>query len=82
MNYKGKKIVVFGATGNLGANIAVFLKEQGYDVLAVSRRANDNGFFATKGIRYLSVDIKQRSDFNKLPQNDIFAVCHFASTLP
>lgn len=28
-----KKIVVFGATGNLGAYIAVHMKEQGYDEL-------------------------------------------------
>lgn len=33
-----KKIVVFGATGNLGAYIAVHMKEQGYDVIAVGHR--------------------------------------------
>ena len=30
-----KKVLVFGATGNLGAPIAVYLKENGYDVIAV-----------------------------------------------
>lgn len=33
-----KKIVVFGATGNLGAYISVHMKEQGYDVIAVGHR--------------------------------------------
>ena len=77
-----KNIVVLGATGNIGAYTAVYLKEQGYNVIAVGRRENDNGFFATKGIDYYSIDIKKRDDFKKLPINDIDAVCHFASTLP
>lgn len=77
-----KKIVVFGATGNIGAYSAVHLKEQGYDVIAVGRRKSDNGFFATKGMEYYSVDIKDRTTFDVLPTSDIFAVVHFASTLP
>ena len=39
-----KKVLVFGATGNLGAPIAVYLKENGYDVIAVGHRTSDNGF--------------------------------------
>lgn len=77
-----KVVVVFGATGNLGAYSAVYLKEQGYDVVAVGRRASDNGFFATMGIPYYSVDIKCRDSFKCLPKSDVFAVVHFASTLP
>lgn len=77
-----KKVVVFGATGNIGAYSAVHLKEQGYDVVAVGRRKSDNGFFATKGIPYYSVDIKDRRAFESLPKDDVFAVVHFASTLP
>lgn len=79
---KKNKVVVFGATGNIGAYSAVHLKEQGYDVIAVGRRQSDNGFFATKGIDYFSVDIKERSAFDVLPTNDVYAVVHFASTLP
>ena len=45
-----KKIVVFGATGNLGAYISVHMKEQGYDVIAVGHRKNDNNFFADRGM--------------------------------
>lgn len=77
-----KRVVVFGATGNIGAYSAVHLKEQGYDVIAVGRRASDNNFFATKGMDYYSVDIIDRSSFDVLPTDDILAVVHFASTLP
>ena len=33
-----KTVIVFGATGNLGAYIALHLKEKGYNVIAVGRR--------------------------------------------
>ena len=77
-----KRIVVFGATGNIGAYSAVYLKEQGYEVIAVGRRQSDNGFYATKGVPYYSVDIKDRASFEVLPKEDVYAVVHFASTLP
>lgn len=78
-----KLIVVFGATGNIGAYSAVHLKEQGYDIIALGHRKSDNGFFASKGMTYYSVDIKERSSFDILPTDrEVYAVVHFASTLP
>ena len=77
-----KKVIVFGATGHLGTHIAVHLNRLGYDVIAVGRRGSDNGFFAKEGIPYLSIDITQSNEFNKLPNTGIYAVCHFAGALP
>lgn len=77
-----KRIVVFGATGHLGTHIAVHLTKNGYQVFAVGHRKNDNGFFAEKGIRYFSVDIANELDFCALPQENIYAVIHFAGALP
>lgn len=48
-----KKILVLGATGHLGANTAVHLKESGYDVIAVGHRISDNNFFESKNILYI-----------------------------
>lgn len=48
-----KNAVVFGATGQLGCYSAIALKEDGYNVYAVGRRNNDNGFFETKGITFI-----------------------------
>jgi len=70
------------ATGNLGAPIAVYLNENGYDVIAVGHRTSDNGFFGEIGVPYYSVNIEREEDFNKLPTKDIYAVAHFASSLP
>lgn len=77
-----KSVVVFGATGNLGAYISMHLKEQGYNVIAVGGRKDDHGFFARHGMKYLSVDIRRSESFNVLPVENVDAVCHFASSLP
>lgn len=77
-----KRVIVFGATGNLGAYISMHLKEQGYDVIAVGGRKDDHGFFAKHGMRYFSVDIRKPASFDILPIDGIDAVCHFASSLP
>lgn len=77
-----KTIIVFGATGNLGAHISLYLKSKGYDVVPVGHRKNDNGFFAEYGMEYHSVDIENVSDFEQLPQSDVYAVLHFAGVLP
>jgi nucleoside-diphosphate-sugar epimerase len=76
------KVIVFGATGNLGAPIAVYLKKNGYDVIAVGHRKGDNGFFEEMGVPYYSVDIEDPKQFDILPTDDIYAVAHFASSLP
>ena len=77
-----RKVVVFGATGNLGAYIAVHLHKQGYEVIAVGHRKSDNGFFKDHGMSYYSVNIEKLEDFEILPKEDIYAVAHFASSLP
>lgn len=77
-----KRVIVFGATGNLGANISIYLHNIGYEVIAVGHRKNDNGFFADHGIKYYSVDIEKESDFKILPVDNIYAVLHFAGVLP
>lgn len=77
-----KKVVVFGATGNLGANISMHLHKIGYEVIPVGHRKNDNGFFAEHGMPYYSVNVENEEDFNQLPQKDVYAVLHFAGMLP
>ena len=77
-----KRVIVFGATGTLGAQIAVYLNSLNYEVFAVGNRKNDNGFFAEKGMQYFSVDITDSSAFEQLPTENIYAVLHFAGALP
>ena len=78
-----KTVVVFGATGNLGAPICMQLKADGNRVIAVGNRKCDNDFFEGNDIPYYSLDIKKIETFNSLDDiGDIDAVCHFAGSLP
>lgn len=79
---KNKKIIVFGATGTLGAYISLHLKSIGYDVISVGKRICDNGFFKEYDIPYYSVDISSDIDFSILPEGNIYAVLNFAGALP
>ena len=77
------KIVVFGATGGIGAYTVLFLLEKtNYEIVAVGHRKSDNGFFESKGIPYFSVDIADYHTFDCLPKEDIFAVVNMAGVLP
>jgi len=77
-----KKILILGATGNVGSNVAVYLMECGYNVVAVGRRTSDGGFFASKGICYIGgVANENINDFENLP-TDIDAVINLAGAMP
>lgn len=82
MEKKDKTVVVFGATGNIGAYVAVRLKAEGYSVIATGKRESDNNFFEDRDIPYYSIDIKKREDFDKIKVEDVYAVAHFAGSLP
>ncbi len=76
-----KKILIFGATGTLGAYMSLHFHKLGYQVIAVGHRKSDNGFFADYSIPYYSVDITCADDFLQLP-TDIDVVAHFAGAMP
>ena len=79
-----KKIVIFGATGNIGAYFVDYcfrnIDRDNYEVIAVGRKKTD--FFEKNGIRYIQVDITEAKDFDKLPVDDIYAVVNLAGILP
>lgn len=77
-----KTILVLGATGTLGAYIAMHFKDRGYQVIAAGHRRSDNGFFEENGIRYYTIDITKPEDFDKLPQEGIDVIADFAGALP
>ena len=82
MSAKGNKIVVFGATGFLGAYSCLELKKSGHDVIAVGHRTSDGGFFADYGISYIGgFSIERRDSFELLP-TDIGAVVNLAGSMP
>lgn len=78
-----KKIIIFGATGNVGSYVLKYALEyfEGrYEIIASGRRETD--FFEKRGITYYSVDMSKKEDFDKLPQEDVYAVIDLAATIP
>lgn len=79
-----KKIVIFGATGNIGAYLTDYCYKQldarKYEVVAVGRKHTD--FYKKLGIQYLNIDIRNEDDFKKLPTDDIYAVINVVGLLP
>ncbi len=79
-----KKIVVFGATGNIGMYFIDYcrqhLNSKEYQVIAVGRK--NTTYFATHGIEYVQVDLTRDSDFTKLPVDDVYAIVNMAGLLP
>lgn len=77
------KIIVFGATGGIGAYTIMHLFEKRkYELIAVGHRKSDNGFFEEYGIPYYSVDIADYKTFDCLPKENVYAVVNLAGVLP
>lgn len=76
------KVIVFGATGQLGCYSALALKSAGHDVVAVGRRESDGGFFSDYGICYIGgVTLETDVCFKSFPK-DVEAVVNMAGTMP
>lgn len=79
-----KKVVVFGATGNVGSYMVKYLQEQfcgtEYEVIASGQRKTD--VFSAMSVSYVSVDITRPADFDALPSSDVYAVILLAATIP
>ncbi|ANZ45998.1 NAD-dependent epimerase/dehydratase family protein [Cloacibacillus porcorum] len=79
-----KRIIIFGATGNVGSYVLKYAREyfpsQEYEVIASGRRKTD--FFMKEGIPYYPVDISKAEDFDILPHDNIFAVIYLAAQIP
>lgn len=79
-----KKVIIFGATGNIGAYLADYLENilnlKEYEVIATGRRKTN--FFSSLGIKYIECDITKPSDFDRLPKEDVYAVINTTGILP
>lgn len=79
-----KKIIIFGATGNVGSYVWKYAREyfdpNEFEVIASGRRKTD--FFDKLQAPYFSVDLTDISSFEKLPQKDVYAVIDLAAQIP
>lgn len=78
-----KRIVIFGATGYIGAYFVDYCKdhlEKGYEIVAVGRHNLD--YYSRVGIKTVKVDICKDEDFSDLPTDDVYAVINLTGILP
>lgn len=79
-----KKIIIFGATGNVGSYFTKYCNEYfdntKYEIIASGRKKTT--VFENQGIKYYQVDITKEEEFNKLPKDDIHAVVLLAAKIP
>lgn len=79
-----KKIIIFGASGDTGKYFIDYLKinntDKEYEIIASGAR--ETKYFKNIGIEYLRVDITKKEEFEKLPQEDIYAVVDLAGLMP
>lgn len=75
-------VIVLGATGTLGLPTCRYLKEQGYDVLAVGHSSSGEKLFSQLGIPSQRIDIADFESFKVLPQDNVDCIINFAGCLP
>ena len=78
-----KKVIIFGATGNVGSYVLKYARDYfdgKYEVIASGRRKTD--FFEKRGVPYYSVDVSNADDFECLPKEDVYAVIYLAAQIP
>lgn len=74
-------ILIFGGTGYIGRYLSIYLKEKGYDVLALGRSKKVKEFFEKNEINFMEFDIQNDADYKKLPTKNIEAIVNLAALL-
>lgn len=79
-----KKIIIFGATGNVGSYLTKYCTEyfnkEEYEIIASGRRSVN--VFENLEVKYAQVDITKEEDFDKLPKENVHAVMLLAAKIP
>ena len=74
-------ILIVGGTGYVGRYLSIYLKEQGYDVLALGRSKKVQQFLVDNGIKFQNFDINDVKSIEALPTENIEAVVHLSACL-
>lgn len=79
-----KKIIIFGATGNVGSYLSLyansFFEKNEFQIIASGRRETD--IFVGMGIEYVSVDITKEEEFSRLPTENVYAIMLLSAQIP
>lgn len=79
---KKKKVIVFGAGGFIGTYLIDELLKQNHEVLASDISPFCEAFYNENNIPFITVDITNKNDFEKIEKIKYDAVIHLASLQP
>ncbi len=74
-------ILIVGATGYVGRYLSVYLKEKGYDILALGRSAKVQAFFKDNDVPFQFFDMNDESSYQYLPTQNIEAMICLSACL-
>lgn len=74
-------ILIVGATGYVGRYLSIYLKEKGFDVLALGRSAKVQNFFKENQVPFQYFDMNEEESYKKLPTKNIEAVVCLSACL-
>jgi UDP-glucose 4-epimerase len=74
-------VLIIGGTGYIGRYLSIYLKEKGYDVLALGRSDEVKGFFDENNIKFQKFNLEKDEDYEKLPTNNVEAIINLAALL-
>lgn len=77
-----KKIVIIGATGSTGLYLTEDLSHKDYKIFATGFNERDDKYYKDRNIDYSSFDISDKSEFRKLPQENVDCVVLLAGMMP
>lgn len=74
-------ILVFGATGYVGRYLCPYLKNLGYDVLALGRSFKVQEFLEERGIKFQYFDLEDENAFDNLKVENVEAIVDLSACL-
>ena len=74
-------ILITGASGFIGRNLATYLHEKGENVVASGRKERDD-FFSKNGIPYVKLNISKHEDYSNIEKKNIKKIVHLAAIVP
>lgn len=74
-------ILVVGATGYVGRYLCPFLKEKGYDVLALGRSKKGQDFLENHGVRFQYFDLSDENPFKNVDASNVEAIVNLSACL-
>lgn len=79
-----KKIIIFGATGNVGSYLTLYAQKfynpDEYEIITSGKRETD--FWTKRGLKYFSIDLTRKEELSQLPTENVHAVILLSAQLP